>query len=162
MKRQTCMYALAATVLLMSPACGQTGTPGGAENARDRAATERAGHQTNDTAPAAPAPAREPSVREDRAGDRDARPTGTSGSALRDSEAEIGLGPDAAITMRVQARYAEDDVVKGRRIDVDTADGVVTLKGSVDSQPEKQAAERIASRVDGVKRVDNRLVVAAR
>lgn len=161
MKWQTCTCALAAVVLLMSPACGQSGTPGGAENSRDRAATERAGHQTIGTAPD-PDASREPRIRPDGPGERADRPTGTSGTALKPTEEAMGLGPDAAITMRVQAKYAEDDVVKGRHIDVDTANGVVTLKGSVDSAAEKQAAERIASQIDGVRRVDNRLTVAAR
>ena len=161
MKWQTCQYVLAGAVVLMSSACGQTGTPGGAENRRDQAATERAGHQTNETAPEPPAETRGPESRPEPA-DRSTRPTGTSGRALRPEEAAIGLGPDAAITLRVQARYAEDDVVKGRHIDVDTADGVVMLKGSVDSAAEKQAAERIASQVEGVTRVENRLLVAAR
>lgn len=159
---QTCTYALAAAVLLMSPACGQTGTPGGAENQRDRAATERAGHQTNDSAPTRPEVAPEHTAQPDASADRAELPTGTSGTALRPTEEAMGLGPDAAITMRVQARYAEDDVVKGRNIEVDTADGVVILKGSVDSATEKQEAERLASQIDGVTRVVNNLRVSAR
>lgn len=157
MKWQTCNYLVAAAVVLMSSACGQAGAPGGAENRRDQAATERAGHQTTETVPEPPDQTRGPDVE-----DRSTQPTGTSGRALRPAEEAMGLGPDAAITMRVQARYAEDDVVKGRHIDVDTANGVVILKGSVDSTSERQAAERIASQVDGVTRVDNRLTVGSR
>ena len=63
--------------------------------------------------------------------------------------------------MKIQAKYAGDDVVKGRNIDVDTANGVVTLKGEVDSLRERDAAEQLARETAGVKRVVNQLKVAA-
>ena len=47
-----------------------------------------------------------------------------------------------------------------RNIDVDTDNGVVTLKGSVDSLHERDAAEQIARSTAGVKRVVNTLSVA--
>ena len=74
----------------------------------------------------------------------------------------MGVGPDAAITMKIQAKYADDDVVKGRNIDVDTANGVVTLKGEVDSLRERDAAEQLARETADVKRVVNQLKVATR
>ncbi len=152
MRRQDIGYALVVASLLVIPACGNsTGAGTGAANDRDQPATERATGQTN-TTPA------EPRVVDP---DRSESATGTSGSTARTSEADMGVGPDAAITMKVQAAYAGDDVIKGRNIDVDTDNGVVTLKGSVDSQRERDAAEQIARQTDGVKRVVNSLVVAA-
>jgi len=74
----------------------------------------------------------------------------------------MGVGPDGAITMKIQAKYAEDDVVKGRNIEVESANGVVTLKGEVDSLRERDAAEQLARETSGVKRVVNQLKVASR
>ena len=73
----------------------------------------------------------------------------------------MGVGPDAAITMKIQAKYADDDVVKGRNIDVDTVNGVVTLKGEVDTKRERDAAEQLARETSGVKRVIDELKVPA-
>lgn len=66
---------------------------------------------------------------------------------------------DAGITAKVKAGLAADPTAKAYQINVDTNDGVVQLNGFVDSQDGKQAAERIAKGVDGVKRVDNNLTV---
>jgi osmotically-inducible protein OsmY len=69
--------------------------------------------------------------------------------------------PDPWITMKIQAKYLLDADVKGRQIDVDTRNGVVTLKGTVDNAQQKQEAEQIARETEGVKRVVNQLTVAA-
>ena len=143
MRRQNIGYALLVASLFVVPACGRGGSQTG--NDRDQPATERAAGQTNSTTTETPRQ------------DSERRATGTSG---RTSEADMGVGPDAAITMKIQAAYAGDDVVEGRNIDVDTDNGVVTLKGSVDSARERDAAEQIARETDGVKRVVNSLSVA--
>lgn len=49
--------------------------------------------------------------------------------------------------------------MKGRQINVDTNDGVVTLKGMVDTAQQKQEAEPIARETEGVTRVMNQLTV---
>ena len=67
--------------------------------------------------------------------------------------------PDPWITMKIQSKYFLDADVKGRQIDVDTNDGVVTLKGTVDTAEQKQEAEQIARGTEGVKRVVNQLVI---
>lgn len=69
--------------------------------------------------------------------------------------------PDPWITMKIQSKYFLDADVKGRQIDVDTNNGVVMLKGTVDSAQQKQEAEQIARETQGVKRVVNQLVVGA-
>jgi osmotically-inducible protein OsmY len=68
---------------------------------------------------------------------------------------------DAGITMSVQAKYFSSDTVKARDIDVDTDSGVVTLRGAVDNETQRQEAEQIARSVAGVVRVDNQLTVGA-
>ena len=69
--------------------------------------------------------------------------------------------PDPWITMKIQAKYFLDADVKGRQIDVDTRNGLVTLKGTVDTTQQKQEAEQIARETEGVKRVINQLTVRA-
>ena len=68
---------------------------------------------------------------------------------------------DTWITTKIQAKYFLDPEVKGHEVNVDTQNGVVTLKGSVASEAQKQAAEAIARETQGVTRVDNQLTVAA-
>jgi len=149
---QDIRYGLLALALFAAPACGCTGDNTSAVNQRDTAATERANHQTNRTAPDAS---------DTDASRRDDRGTGTAGTVARSPEETMGVGPDAAITMKIQAKYADDDVVKGRNIDVDTVNGVVTLKGEVDTKRERDAAEQLARETSGVKRVIDELKVAS-
>jgi hyperosmotically inducible protein len=66
---------------------------------------------------------------------------------------------DARITGRVGRRLTLDPEVKRYKIDVDTIDGVVTLRGKVDSETMKTSAEGIARETNGVKDVRNELIV---
>jgi osmotically-inducible protein OsmY len=68
--------------------------------------------------------------------------------------------PDSWITMKVQAKYFLDSDVKGRQIEVDTKNGVVTLKGTVNTAQQKTEAEQIARETEGVKQVVNQLGVS--
>ncbi len=68
---------------------------------------------------------------------------------------------DTIITGRVGRRLTADPDVKRYQIDVDTLDGVVTLRGKVDSETMKASAEKIARDTDGVRTVVNELVVEA-
>ena len=67
---------------------------------------------------------------------------------------------DKAIATEVQAKLFEDSVLKTRDIHVTSQIGVVTLTGSVSTELEKAAAERLAGGVSGVKSVTNQLTVA--
>jgi hyperosmotically inducible periplasmic protein len=49
--------------------------------------------------------------------------------------------------------------VAGLKIDVDTTEGVVTLKGSVSSAAEKKRAVEIAKETEGVKSVKDDLKI---
>jgi hyperosmotically inducible protein len=68
---------------------------------------------------------------------------------------------DTAITASVKGKMLGDDRLKGADISVKTTNGVVTLTGTAPSGTGKQAAEGIASAVDGVKSVDNEVVTAS-
>ena len=151
MRFQNIRYALLALALVAAPACGRTGDNTSAVNQRDTPATERANHQTNRAAP---------DTSDTDSARRDEHGTGTAGTVARTPEEAMGVGPDAAITMKIQAKYADDDIVKGRNIDVDSVNGVVTLKGEVDTKRERDAAEQLARETSGVKRVINELKVA--
>ena len=66
---------------------------------------------------------------------------------------------DATITAKVKAAIFAEPSLKTLQISVDTVQGVVSLTGSVDSQEERNRAKALASAVDGVKVVENRLAL---
>ncbi len=68
---------------------------------------------------------------------------------------------DTWITAKTKIALAADGRVKGRQIDVETTKGQVMLRGKVDSDAAKQAAENITKLLDGVKTVKNDLQVVA-
>ena len=68
---------------------------------------------------------------------------------------------DAAITGKVKTKLLADPDVKGLAIDVDTKNGVVTLKGTADKAANRDRAVAIAKDTSGVKSVDSQLVVKA-
>lgn len=68
---------------------------------------------------------------------------------------------DASITARVSAGLAQDATLSALKIDVDTSNGVVTLKGPAPTQEAKERASSIAQGVKGVSSVVNQLTVQA-
>lgn len=77
-------------------------------------------------------------------------------------EAVSSTAAGAALTTKVKSALAADvglRTVTG--IDVDSADGVVTLKGKVASAGAKRRAEQVAKKVDGVRSVKNELRIEA-
>ena len=60
---------------------------------------------------------------------------------------------DAGITTNVKTKLAADDTVKAYEINVDTANGVVTLTGTVENPAAKEQAIVIARQTDGVRDV---------
>ena len=66
---------------------------------------------------------------------------------------------DAGITAKVHTGLAKDPDLSTLKIDVDTKDGVVTLKGPAPNAAAKERAETIAKGVEGVKSVNNDLEV---
>jgi hyperosmotically inducible protein len=67
---------------------------------------------------------------------------------------------DAGISTSVKSRLAADDTVKAYRIDVDTTDKVVTLRGEVDTPAARDRAVEVARATSGVRDVVDVLKVA--
>ena len=67
---------------------------------------------------------------------------------------------DATITASVKTKLLADDRTKGFDVNVDTRNGIVTLKGGADSQAAKLAAGQLAGQAEGVVLVKNELIVA--
>lgn len=67
--------------------------------------------------------------------------------------------PDDRIYDQVRMRITTDPDVKGGALDVSVKDGVVTLKGRVDTERGRERATKLTKKVKGVKQVDNQLVV---
>ena len=68
---------------------------------------------------------------------------------------------DPGVTTAVKTKLAADDTVKAYRIDVDTQDKVVTLKGEVDTPGAKSRAVELAKNTAGVRDVVDQLTVKA-
>jgi osmotically-inducible protein OsmY len=68
---------------------------------------------------------------------------------------------DAAITASVRADLLKDPDLSVLKVDVSTDQGEVKLTGKVDSASAKQRATEMVRAVDGVREVDNQLVVAS-
>lgn len=66
---------------------------------------------------------------------------------------------DAAITASVSAGLMKDPDLSAIKIDVDTSNGVVSLKGPAPTMAAKERAETIAKGISGVKSVSNMLEV---
>jgi len=66
---------------------------------------------------------------------------------------------DSWVTSKTKISLFADERVKGTQVSVDTAKGVVHLRGKVDSAEAKSAASDIAQGVEGVKSVKNDLQV---
>src|SRR6266480_2622218 len=75
-------------------------------------------------------------------------------------EAQTGMS-DSWITSKAKIALFSDDRVKGRQVHVETKDGMVMLRGKVDSAEAKAAAAEVAKGVEGVKDVKNELQVVA-
>jgi hyperosmotically inducible protein len=66
---------------------------------------------------------------------------------------------DSWLTAKTKIALFGDSRVKGREINVETKDGTVMLRGKVDTDEAKKAAEETAKLIDGVKSVKNELQV---
>jgi osmotically-inducible protein OsmY len=88
---------------------------------------------------------------------------GTSGEVAKDTESvakKTGrVLSDAEITSSVKTKFMADKTVSAMAINVDTDHGVVTLKGDVKSDAEKQQALKIARDTKGVRSVVDQLTV---
>jgi hypothetical protein len=82
--------------------------------------------------------------------------------------AVLGLGVactkapnDAQLSSDIQSRFNADSGLQGKQLNVQSANGTVTLSGNVDNDGQRDAAARYAAAEPGVKQVINNLQVAA-
>lgn len=92
-------------------------------------------------------PAQEPATRQHTDADRKA-----------DSRSPV---KDSWITMKVHAQFVPEDALEDSDIDVDTRNGVVTLRGTVVTAAGRERAVAIAKATDGVKSVSDKLRIGA-
>jgi hyperosmotically inducible periplasmic protein len=88
------------------------------------------------------------------------KPTMKEKVEQKTEQAKTGMS-DFWLTSKAKIALFADDRVKGRQIHVETKDGVVMLRGKVDSAEAKSAALEIAKGIEGVKNVKNELQVVA-
>lgn len=67
--------------------------------------------------------------------------------------------PDSWITTKVKSSLMYHTSVSGLGTNVDTRNGVVTLKGEAENEAQKELATEYASAIEGVKRVNNMMTV---
>jgi hyperosmotically inducible protein len=67
---------------------------------------------------------------------------------------------DSVITAKVKSALLSDASVKGLAIEVETQRGTVTLSGNAKSESERMRAESLATGIEGVRSVVNRISVS--
>lgn len=66
---------------------------------------------------------------------------------------------NSLITARIKARLIDDRITSGYRIKVTSLKGVIYLSGEVNSLQDKNHATEIAKSVEGVKEIENNLII---
>jgi osmotically-inducible protein OsmY len=67
---------------------------------------------------------------------------------------------DDALHDMVMRKLADDADVKGGGLNIEVKDGVVTLRGKLETEKQIQKAEKLAKKVNGVKKVVNEISLA--
>lgn len=70
-----------------------------------------------------------------------------------------GKHPDSWITTKVKSALLYHTSVSGLKTEVETKDGVVTLRGEAENQAQRELASEYANGIEGVKRVDNQMTI---
>jgi hyperosmotically inducible protein len=70
-----------------------------------------------------------------------------------------GIANDTLVTAKVKLALVGDERVKGRHVMIETQNGTVILRGSVNSVEAKIAAEEITKGVEGIRTVKNTLQI---
>jgi len=91
----------------------------------------------------------------------------TAASQAADKAQQMAAGAantvnDAAITTAVNAKIAQEPKLSALRINVDTVNGRVVLRGSAPDAAASERARQLAASVEGVLSVDNQLVVSSK
>lgn len=96
----------------------------------------------------------------DQAGEKIAEAADKVGDKMGEQSAKAGVAiDDTEITTKVKAAIFAESGLKTLQISVETVKGVVKLTGSVDSRQHSDTAKALASAVNGVSKVDNRLII---
>jgi hyperosmotically inducible protein len=82
-------------------------------------------------------------------GEKTAQAAKTAGEALS----------DGSLTAKIKAKMALDDTVKALDLNIDTVDGVVTVRGKVRTSAERERALALARETNGVRRVVDQVKV---
>jgi hyperosmotically inducible protein len=77
----------------------------------------------------------------------------------KDDRSPTQIAADSSITAKIKSKFVGDKYVDAFEINVDTYDGAVTLHGDVTNTIAREQAGKLASQVEGVKSVDNRIRV---
>jgi len=80
-------------------------------------------------------------------------------AVTRNQETVGAYVDDTAITTAVKARFVENNEVAASSISVETLNGTVMLSGFAKNTTEKNTAEVLAMKVNGVKVVKNEIAV---
>src|SRR5690242_19372068 len=67
--------------------------------------------------------------------------------------------PDAQVASDIQNRFNQDSGLQGKQLNIQSANGVVTLDGTVDNAAQRDTAARLAAGEEGVKTVVNNLQI---
>lgn len=87
-------------------------------------------------------------------------PVASAERSLGDAASKAGRAiDDAAITASIKSALAKDPTLSAIAIDVDTANGHVSLSGSAPDSNSREKATLIARAVQGVTAVDNKIAV---
>ena len=96
----------------------------------------------------------------DQVGQKIGKTVDTVGEKMSEQGAKAGIAiEDTEITAKVKAAIFAESGLKTLQISVDTVKGVVTLSGTVNSQANSDMAKALAGAVNGVRSVNNKLVV---
>ena len=84
----------------------------------------------------------------------------TTGCAVTRGQETVGAYiDDTTITTQVKARFVDNTEVDAAAISVETLKGTVMLSGFAKNATEKATAEKIASKVNGVRAVKNEIAI---
>ena len=80
----------------------------------------------------------------------------------QDNRSASNVARDNRITAAIRARFAADAELGNASLNVDTRQGVVTLRGTLPAFDQRDRAVRLARDVEGVVRVQNQVRVQTR
>jgi len=98
----------------------------------------------------------------DAATERTEQAMNNAGNKIENAADRAGAAlDDAGITAKVNAELAKDPALSALKINVDTSNGRVVLRGTAPDAAARDRATQLASSVQGVNAVDNQLEVRA-